>query len=262
MIFSVIIPTFNSSSTIQRALKSVLKQSFKDFEIIIVDDGSSDDTKRIIYQIFSNEIVSFKYIYQKNAGVAAARNNAVKNSIGTYLAFLDSDDEWHEDKLKIQYFYIKKLNAEFISTKYTFKDFDKSKGVKIKKYNFDDFLFSNRTSTPCTVITRNLFDKVNGFNSQQRYSEDYHLWLKASYYEPLYIIIEPVLVRLYKYTYGESGLSSHLWAMEKGELSNYKFCYESKYISLFKYILIIIYSLSKFLFRVIHSIINKFLKKK
>ncbi|WP_298749218.1 glycosyltransferase family 2 protein [uncultured Arcobacter sp.] len=262
MIFSVIIPTFNSSSTIQRALESVLKQSFKDFEIIIVDDGSSDNSKEIIYQTLSKETVSFKYIYQKNAGAAAARNNAVKNSIGTYLAFLDSDDEWHEDKLKIQYFYIQKLNAEFISTKYTFKDFNNSKDVKIRKYKFDDFLLSNRTSTPCTVITRNLFDKVNGFNFEQRYSEDYHLWLKASYYEPLYIIVEPILVRLYKYAYGESGLSSHLWAMEKGELSNYKFCYDSKYIGIVKYFFIIMYSLSKFIFRVVHSIINKFLKLK
>ena len=97
--FSVIIPSYNRAHIIDRAIQGVLNQTFQDFEIIIVDDGSIDNTQEIIKN-FSNDL-RVKYIYQNNAGVCAARNTGAKDAIGDYLLFLDSDDavenSWLQD---------------------------------------------------------------------------------------------------------------------------------------------------------------------
>jgi glycosyltransferase involved in cell wall biosynthesis len=98
MTVSVIIPTYNRASCICDAIDSVLDQTFKDYEILVIDDGSTDDTSQILQQ-YNDKI---KYIYQKNEGVSAARNTGILNSRGEWLAFLDSDDIWKPDKLERQ----------------------------------------------------------------------------------------------------------------------------------------------------------------
>ena len=101
---SVIIPTYNRARYVTRSIDNVLAQSYKDYEIIVIDDGSTDDTKKIIEPYFS----SIKYIYQENAGVSNARNNGIKNAKGEWIAFLDSDDEWLPEKLAVQTRFIEK----------------------------------------------------------------------------------------------------------------------------------------------------------
>ena len=95
MKISVIIPTFNRIGLLQRAIDSVLSQSLKPYEIIVVDDGSTDGTGDIIKQKYK----SIKIIQQKNSGVSAARNNGIKHAKGDWIALLDSDDEWNKDKI-------------------------------------------------------------------------------------------------------------------------------------------------------------------
>src|SRR4051812_14236148 len=85
--FSVIIPAYNAANTIRKTLESLQKQTFKDFEILVVDDGSTDNTKEIVEQHST-----VKYIYQNNAGPGKARNNGSKHASGEYLIFLDADD--------------------------------------------------------------------------------------------------------------------------------------------------------------------------
>jgi len=246
---SIIIPCYNSATTIQRALASIVNQTYTDFEIIIVDDGSTDNSFEKIKTFFENKDIQHTLIKQQNKGAASARNLAVKNSHGEYLAFLDADDEWHQNKLEIQYKYIKKLNAKFISCEYTYNTLENTiVTIDIIKYTFKDFLFSNRTSTPCTIIQRDLFNQVNGFQENQRYSEDYYLWLRASYITNLYKLNVP-LVKLYKSAYGENGLSAQLWKMEKGELHNYVTLYHLNLISLFVTIKHMTISFLKFLRR-------------
>ena len=101
---SVIIPTYNRSSVLSRAIDSVLRQSDRDFELIVVDDGSTDNTKNLIEQ-YSDQIT---YIYQDNEGVSAARNLGLKHATGEWVAFLDSDDEWKKKKLEKQIAFIEK----------------------------------------------------------------------------------------------------------------------------------------------------------
>ncbi|MGC4097217.1 MAG: glycosyltransferase family A protein [Nitrospira sp.] len=95
---SVIIPTWNRESFVVKAIDSVLDQSFTDFEVIVIDDGSTDDTRRDLQKYIN----SIRYIYQENAGVSAARNAGIRLAQGEWVAFLDSDDEWTKDYLSAQ----------------------------------------------------------------------------------------------------------------------------------------------------------------
>jgi glycosyltransferase involved in cell wall biosynthesis len=95
---SVIIPTYNRERFVTNAIESVLNQSFRDYEIIVVDDGSTDDTRKILNE-YRGKV---RYIYQENSGVSAARNTGVKEASGKWLTFLDSDDEWRKDYLLAQ----------------------------------------------------------------------------------------------------------------------------------------------------------------
>jgi len=260
MIFSVIIPCYNSQDTIIRALTSVVNQTFSDFEIIIVDDGSIDETKKVLDTYLKEQTISYRYIYQKNKGPSSARNNAVSNSSGKYLAFLDADDEWHPKKLEIQYQYIIKYSSKFLSCKFTLSEYSRFLDqIEHKKYNFRDFLTSNRTSTPCTIIEKEVFVDIGGFDETLKYSEDYNLWLKASLQEEL-VFLDIALVKLYKKPYGESGLSAQLWNMEKGELKNYSYLYKNRTISPLSYYTICSFSLLKFCYRVIVSSYKRVIK--
>ncbi|MEI6067645.1 MAG: glycosyltransferase [Methylococcaceae bacterium] len=95
---SVVIPTYNRSAFVSEAIDSVLSQTFTDYELIVVDDGSTDNTKETLKQ-YGDKI---NYIFQENSGVSAARNTGIKNSTGQWLAFLDSDDEWMPEYLATQ----------------------------------------------------------------------------------------------------------------------------------------------------------------
>ena len=97
---SVVIPTYNSATTLVRALESVFSQTYKPIEVIVVDDGSTDDTKKIVESYMSNG--SIVYIYQQNAGCGRARNNGIDLAQGKYIALLDADDFWHAEKLARQ----------------------------------------------------------------------------------------------------------------------------------------------------------------
>ena len=96
--FSVVIPSFNSAHTIERALKSVFNQTFTNFEIIIIDNGSTDNGIEIINKLTND--IRLKIIKQKNQGISFARNTGIRNAQYEYIAFLDSDDEWESKYLE------------------------------------------------------------------------------------------------------------------------------------------------------------------
>lgn len=94
---SVIIPSYNCEKYLPQAVDSVLIQNYRDMEIIVVDDGSKDNTKAIVEDYLRKHPGRIRYIYQDNAGVSSARNKGIKEANGKYLAFLDSDDVWKDD---------------------------------------------------------------------------------------------------------------------------------------------------------------------
>ena len=104
--FSIIIPSFNRTHIIDRAIQGVLQQTFQDFEILIVDDGSTDNTQAIVKEYSAD--LKIKYIYQNNQGVCSARNTGAKEANGAYLIFLDSDDTVEKSWLQDFYDSLKK----------------------------------------------------------------------------------------------------------------------------------------------------------
>lgn len=195
--FSVIIPTYNRAHVLARAIDSVLNQEFKDFELIVVDDGSTDNTKEIINKYTQR----FKFVEQSNCGVSNARNNGVKLSSGNYIAFLDSDDYWHANKLKIQHEYIqnnphtKLLHCDEIWIR-------NSKRVNPKnihkKAGGDQFIRSMELcciSPSSVVVKREVFDEFSGFDENYTVCEDYDLWLKITYKYNIDFIEEKLITK-------------------------------------------------------------------
>ena len=100
VLFSIVIPTYNRAHILPETIQSVLKQSYSNWELLIVDDGSTDNTKDFILNVNDDRV---KYIYQENAERSAARNNGIKNSSGDWVYFLDSDDSFKENHLQTFY---------------------------------------------------------------------------------------------------------------------------------------------------------------
>lgn len=108
---SIIIPSYNREKTIQKSILSILNQTFSDIEVIVIDDGSCDNTKNVVLSLNDTRI---KYIYQQNSGACAARNNGILHATGEYIAFQDSDDVWKKDKLEKELNFLLNNNFDFV----------------------------------------------------------------------------------------------------------------------------------------------------
>ena len=194
---SVIIPTFNRLSLISRAIDSVLKQTFKPFEIIVVDDGSSDNTSTFI----KNNYKSVKLIKQKNLGVSKARNVGIKNSSGDWIALLDSDDEWKKNKLEVQ---IKSLSEyDYYSVCHTNEIWIRN-GTRVnqkkrhQKYGgniFDKCLDICRISPSSIIFQKNIINEVGWFDENLSICEDYDLWLRITANFKILFIDKPLIIK-------------------------------------------------------------------
>jgi hypothetical protein len=176
---SVIIPTYNHAQFLRGAIESVLHQSFKDYEIIIIDDGSTDSTQQVVKPYLK----SCLYIYQENKGRGGARNTGLKKAQGEYIAFLDADDLWLPEKLKIQINYLK-AHPELA---FVFSDFIviSSSGEKIRhiggfKKDLLHLIQENFIPTLTVVAKKECFEKVGFFNETLPYAEDYEMWLRIT----------------------------------------------------------------------------------
>ncbi len=174
---SVLIPTYNSAIYIGEALESVLQQTRKDFEIIVVDDGSTDETRHIV-ESFSDSV---KYFYQENAGIGTARNRCVQLSAREFLAFLDADDVWLPDKLDLQLREFEaddSLEAVFGMVKQVLQTEWKQETAKQTVYEDDEELFKGYA--PGTMlIRRQSFLRVGMFPETQTVGEFIDWFLRA-----------------------------------------------------------------------------------
>ena len=182
---SVILPTYNGEKYIRQSIESVLSQSFLDWELIIIDDGSNDNTREIINSYIKNEKIID--IYQKNSGACIARNKGIEMSKGFYIAFIDDDDEWiDKDKLKKQIEFLdSNIDYVLVGTGGIIVNGDKN---KIMDYNVtrEDFLIrenillKNPFILSSVLIRKETLIKV-GLFLQKPYinAEDYNLWLRV-----------------------------------------------------------------------------------
>lgn len=204
--FSIVIPLYNKESYISTTLNAVLNQSFQDFEIVIVNDGSTDQSLSIIKTFTDKRI---KLIHQKNQGVSVARNTAIKSSIGTYIATLDGDDLWKENHLEE----LKKCitlfkNAVLYCNNYEIKRHD---GFITKaKFNFDytteclivpDFFEANIINyiphSSSVAFKKDTFFKIGAYNTQLRTGQDIDLWIRFGLHGP--IAFNPTVTMLYNF---------------------------------------------------------------
>ena len=202
---SVIIPTYNRANLIEKAIKSVLKQIYKDFEIIVVDDGSTDNTGEII-RGFKDKRVRYIKKYKENKGSSVARNIGIKVARGKYIAFLDSDDEWLPEKLDKQ---IKVLQSESPEVGVVYsnllyidengKNMSKFRNPKKEGYIYEDLLGNNYVGTDSTLLIRKeCFNRVGLFDDLLNTQQDWDMWIRiAKYYRFVLIKIPLVKYRLH-----------------------------------------------------------------
>ncbi|MEW6614110.1 MAG: glycosyltransferase [Thermodesulfobacteriota bacterium] len=195
---SVIIPTYNRANFLEEAIESVLFQNYKDFELIVVDDGSTDETRNIVRR-YTDEIV---YIYQNKRGVSCARNMGIKNSSGEYIAFLDSDDKWSPDKLAYQMdFFAHNPDALICYTEEIwFRNNARVNPMrKHRKYSgmiFDKVLPLCIISPSSVMLKRELFfDRIGFFDESLPACEDYDMWIKIAASYPIYLIETPLIIK-------------------------------------------------------------------
>lgn len=195
---SVIIPTFNRSQQVVRAVRSVLNQDFRDFEIIVVDDGSTDNTAAAL----KDYVPLIRYLRQPvNRGVSAARNRGIKSSTAPWTAFLDSDDYWLKQKLQVQMEFLERHPAA-IACQTQEVWIRRGRRVnprrKHKKPSGDIFEQSLRlclVSPSSVIVKRVVFEEVGFFDEALPAGEDYDLWLRISCRYPIYLIDEELVVK-------------------------------------------------------------------
>lgn len=192
--FSVIIPTYNRASLITKAIDSILSQSFPDWELIIVDDASADNTKEVVAKYNDSRIL---YHYKENEERSAARNRGVELSSGQYICFLDSDDYFMNNRLEVLYNEIKSRNNP---KTFFFTDIEFTDGV-VLKYNFSfnnifDYLLENVIGVPQVVVEADIVKEIK-FNKQFYIAEDLELWLRIALHYPVtYLPGKPTVVAL------------------------------------------------------------------
>jgi glycosyltransferase involved in cell wall biosynthesis len=189
---SVIIPTYNRKNIVSKAIDSVLSQTYTNYEIIVVDDGSTDQTEEALQPY----LYKIKYIYQENKGVSAARNTGIRNAKGEWIAFLDSDDQWLSGKLHMQ---VRIINNSKLETGCIICNMKFNPQIGKISNSFQSACFTpkppqgmcqNMTSILLTrfimfnqgaIIKKDILNRIGGFNEQLTILEDYDLALKLSF---------------------------------------------------------------------------------
>lgn len=174
--YSVIIPSYNNADKIERTVKSVLSQTFDNWEIIIVDDGSKDNTEEIIQPLLKNR--NIRYFKQLNAGVSAARNKGALKAKGEYLIFLDSDDELNSNALKNY----KDLINSTIRVGFFSSGLISPEGKRIPQLNVNISSLKFNNIPGSFGISREIFNKIGGYDLKLKHSENWEMVARALFY--------------------------------------------------------------------------------
>lgn len=185
--FSVCIPLYNKANFITETLKSVINQNFSDFEVVICDDGSSDNSLKRVEQFDDDRI---KLIQQENKGASAARNRAVKKSSGEYIAFLDADDLWYPNHLSdLRYLIDNYKQAKLYATNYEVLMYGSQKRLPFFSKELDigivkDYFLASLSDMVMTcynsAVHHSVFDKIGYFNTAYRTGQDVDFAIKAN----------------------------------------------------------------------------------
>ena len=212
---SVVIPTLNRINTLQRALDSVINQTYKPAEIIVVDNGSSDGTLKFLREQYSKITI----LTENKIGVSSARNKGIKKSINQWIALLDSDDAWHPRKLEIQTSMLDSALKEYNLIHTDEVWFRNNKHInQMKKHKKQGgYIFERCLSLCCispssVLFKKNILDKVGLFDESLPVCEDYDMWLKICSSEEVLFAQDKLT---YKYGGHKDQLSKSYWGMDR-----------------------------------------------
>ncbi len=212
---SVVIPTLNRINTLQRALDSVINQTYKPAEIIVVDNGSSDGTLKFLREQYPKITI----LTENKIGVSSARNKGIKNSINQWIALLDSDDAWHPRKLEIQTSMLDSALKEYNLIHTDEVWFRNNKHInQMKKHKKQGgYIFERCLSLCCispssVLFKKNILDKVGLFDESLPVCEDYDMWLKICSSEEVLFAQDKLT---YKYGGHKDQLSKSYWGMDR-----------------------------------------------
>ena len=197
-LFSVVIPSYNRKSFLKKSIDSVLNQTFKDFELLVVDDGSTDSSILLVSEYIGKGL---NYIRTQNYGVSHARNTGINYSRGRYIAFLDSDDTWEKDKLEHVFQYIKKLpDIELFHTEETWVRGGQELKQKGKYKRYSGKVYLHCLPLCCIgmstlVVKRALLDRIGLFDESMPVCEDYDFFLRATLENEVKLIPLPLTLK-------------------------------------------------------------------
>ena len=194
---SVVIPTYNSARYLGAAVDSVLAQSFRAIEVLVIDDGSTDETEAVM----SKYGPPVRYIRQVNSGVAAARNRGIQESTGRYVAFLDADDTWLPEKLELQLAALGKYEecracycAHLVCTE-ALEPLAVQRSVRERSTLEDLLLSGNVVGSLCSVVCeRSLFSAVGGFDPALSQCADWEMWVRVATVTEFVYVDEPLVI--------------------------------------------------------------------
>ena len=197
---SVIIPAYNAAPWIAETIDSVLNQTFKDFEVIVVDDGSTDATAEVV----ASYKPQVQYLYKNNGGPSSARNTGICAACGRYIAFLDADDLWLPEKLQIQM----QLFSQNPSLAWVYSDgliFEENPNKNQHLFSQSSYMYSGEilrplllqdfVASPTPIVRRDVFEDVGLFNEESSFKsvEDWDMWLRIAARYPVYLIDKPLV---------------------------------------------------------------------
>lgn len=217
--FTIVLPAYDAATYLPQTIESVLNQTFTDFELIIIDDGSTDNTAAIAYH-YKKKDKRIKILFQSNQGVSATRNQGINHSNSKYIGFIDADDKWFPDNLASHFKHLEANPDLGVSyAKVEFLDLDGNHTGKIArgrltKLQPQHLLYDNPTMTASNlVIRRQVFQEIGCFDCTMSYSEDLNFLFRVACSDWRIEGINQVLLG-YRTTQG--GLSSQLYKMEEG----------------------------------------------
>ena len=239
--FSIVIPVYNKEIFVAKTVKSVLNQTFADFEIIIVNDGSTDQSEAKISEIEDSRI---QYYSKKNEGVAGARNFGIEKATADYICFLDADDYWFPNFLETMHHFISKLPEQKVfATAIEIETKNKTISAHYsipKTSDFEIVNFFDASQKKCVLWTssicihKSVFDKVGTFDTKIKHGEDTELWIRIGLQFPI-VFIRKILAR---YVYDNESISRNsnyffeLYTFEKYALEEKKNPALKKYMDL------------------------------
>ncbi|RDZ35269.1 MULTISPECIES: glycosyltransferase family A protein [unclassified Haloferax] len=226
---SVVIPAYNAESTISSAIESVLSQSYDNYEIIVVDDGSKDNTVSVIRNEFDENLTLIQH--NDNKGAAAARNTGINASNGEFISFLDSDDQYCKSKLKKQYMCLKQKDEDYVAVHskekkeqnslprkiedyigHKLQVFDKyDEDLPVSKHKLDLLSADSKFGNTSTLMVRSqAVQAVNGFDESFQRHQDWEFLIRLLDIGKISFVDEPLVIR------GDTGRpSAHIYELEK-----------------------------------------------